>query len=208
MASIDVVAFVRAFADAVTEHKSELTELDSAIGDGDHGTNLDRGMQAAVEKVNGTESTDPGGLLRSVGMALISKVGGASGPLFGTWFTEAGKSLGDATDVDGQQWAAAMDAATRGVQARGKAETGDKTMIDALVPAGDALREAVDGGASLPEALDQAAAAAEQGRDNTKPLVACKGRASYLGDRSADHIDPGSASTALLFRAMADALPT
>jgi dihydroxyacetone kinase-like protein len=208
MAGIDVGAFVRAFAGVVAERKQELTELDSAVGDGDHGTNLDRGMQAAVEKISGADSNDPGGLLRSVGMALISKVGGASGPLFGTWFVEAGKSLGGVTEADGPQWAAAMDAATRGVQARGKAEPGDKTMIDALVSADDALREAVDAGAALPEALDQAAAAAERGRDATKPLVARKGRASYLGDRSADHIDPGAASTAMLFRAMADALPS
>jgi dihydroxyacetone kinase-like protein len=208
MPGIDVAAFVRAFADAVAGHKSELTELDSAVGDGDHGTNLDRGMQAAVQKISDGDPGNPSGQLRSVGMALISKVGGASGPLFGTWFTEAGKTLGDATDVDGSQWADALDAATRGVQSRGKAEPGDKTMVDALVPAGEVFRKAVDAGTALPEALEQAADGAEQGRDDTKPLVARKGRASYLGDRSADHIDPGAASVALLFRAMADALPS
>lgn len=206
MAGIDVRAVVEAFAAVVADHKEELTELDSAIGDGDHGTNLDRGMRAAVEKVAGADG-DPSGTLRAVGMALISKVGGASGPLFGTLFMEAGKALANAQEVGGAEWAAAVEAAVRGVQARGKAEAGDKTMVDALIPARDALREAVDSGAALPAACAAAADAAEQGRDATKPLVARKGRASYLGERSAGHVDPGATSTALLFRAAADSLP-
>ncbi|MGH3097257.1 MAG: dihydroxyacetone kinase subunit DhaL [Streptosporangiales bacterium] len=207
VAGIDVRAVVEAFAAAVAEHRDELTELDSAIGDGDHGTNLHRGMRAAVEKIAGADDSDPAGTLRAVGMALISKVGGASGPLFGTFFLEAGKALHGANEVGGVEWAAAVEAAVRGVRARGKAEVGDKTMVDALVPARDAQREAVDSGASLADAARRAADAAEQGRDATVPLVARKGRASYLGERSAGHVDPGATSTALLFRAVAESLP-
>lgn len=202
---MDVRAVVKAFAAVVAEHKDELTQLDSAIGDGDHGTNLDRGMRAAVEKI-GDAGDDPAATLRAVGMALISKVGGASGPLFGTLFLEAGKALQGADEVGAAEWAAAVDAAVRGVQARGKAEVGDKTMVDALVPARDALRAAADSGAPLADAAGRAADAAEQGRDATEPLVARKGRASYLGERSAGHVDPGATSTALLFRVVADSL--
>lgn len=202
---MDVRAVVKAFAAVVAEYKDELTQLDSAIGDGDHGTNLDRGMRAAVEKI-GDAGDDPAATLRAVGMALISKVGGASGPLFGTLFLEAGKALQGADEVGAAEWAAAVDAAVRGVQARGKAEVGDKTMVDALVPARDALRAAADSGAPLADAAGRAADAAEQGRDATEPLVARKGRASYLGERSAGHVDPGATSTALLFRVVADSL--
>ncbi|MQA04003.1 MAG: dihydroxyacetone kinase subunit L [Streptosporangiales bacterium] len=201
-----VRAWVRAFADAVTARKTELTELDSAIGDGDHGINMDRGMRAVVAKLDATEGAELGALLRAVGMTLVSKVGGASGPLYGTFFLEAGKSLGPSTEVGPADWAEAMAAAVAGVQSRGKAEAGDKTMVDALLPARDALFEAVDEGADLAAATIRAADAAEQGRDATEPLVARKGRASYLGERSAGHLDPGAVSAALLFRCAADTL--
>ncbi|MQA80524.1 MAG: dihydroxyacetone kinase subunit L [Streptosporangiales bacterium] len=198
--------WVRAFADVVAERKTELTGLDSAIGDGDHGINLDRGMRAVVEKLDAAEPGDLGGLLRAVGMTLISKVGGASGPLYGTFFLEGGKSLGAMAEASDADLVAAVTAAVAGVQARGKAEPGDKTMVDALVPARDALREAVEGGTGLDEALARAAEAAERGRDATKPLVARKGRASYLGERSAGYVDPGATSSALLLRCAATTL--
>lgn len=198
--------WVRAFAAAVAEQKSELTALDSAIGDGDHGINLDRGMRAVIDKLDAAEPGDLGGLLRTVGMTLISKVGGASGPLYGTFFLEGGKSLGDAVEASDADLVAAVTAAVAGVQARGKAEPGDKTMLDALVPARDTLREAVESGAGLDDALTRAAEAAESGRDATEPLVARKGRASYLGDRSAGHVDPGATSSALLLRCAAGTL--
>lgn len=200
--------WVDLFAAAMAEHRQELSDLDAAIGDGDHGVNMDRGMRAVAEKVAGTESAELGQLLRAVGMTLISKVGGASGPLYGTFFLEAGKALGSTTKASGAEVVTAVDAAVAGVQARGKAEPGEKTMVDALVPARDALRVAVESGDDLPVALVKAADAAERGRDATEPLVARKGRASYLGERSVGHIDPGATSTALLFRAAADAFTT
>lgn len=198
--------WVDLFAAAMAEHKQELSDLDAAIGDGDHGVNMDRGMRAAAEKVAGTESAELGQLLRTVGMTLISKVGGASGPLYGTFFLEAGKALGSTVKASSAEVAAAVEAAVAGVQARGKAEPGEKTMVDALVPARDALRAAADSGDDIGAALAKAADAAARGRDTTEQLVARKGRASYLGERSIGHVDPGATSTALLFRALADAV--
>ncbi|HEX6446343.1 MAG TPA: dihydroxyacetone kinase subunit DhaL [Streptosporangiales bacterium] len=200
-----VTAWIEAFAAAVAEHKVALTDLDRAIGDGDHGINMDRGMRAVVEKLGGTTADDAGGLLRTVGMTLLSKVGGASGPLYGTFFIEMGKAAGSSAELSDVDLVSAVDAGVAGVQKRGRAEPGDKTMVDALLPARDALREAVDGGADLATALARAADAAERGRDATEPLVARKGRASYLGERSAGHVDPGATSTALLFRTAATA---
>jgi len=196
--------WVRVFATEVGKRKTELTELDSAIGDGDHGINMDRGMQAVVQKLDGGGDDDLGTVLRTVGMTLVSKVGGASGPLYGTFFLEAGKALGSASEASDRDWVAAVDAAVAGVLTRGKAEPGDKTMVDALLPARDALRAAIEAGKDLGAAAAEAATAAETGRDATVPLVARKGRASYLGERSAGHLDPGATSTALLFRCAAD----
>lgn len=195
----DAGRWIRAFAAAVAEHKDELTRLDAAIGDADHGINMDRGMRAVVEKLDGDEPGDVGGLMRAVAMTLISKVGGASGPLYGTFFLQFGSAAGAAgDDLTPEGWAASFDAAVAGVQARGKAAPGDKTMVDALLPAGDALRAALGEGASFPRALTRAAAAAQEGMRATIPLVARKGRASYLGERSAGHQDPGATSSALL----------
>ncbi|WP_029151113.1 dihydroxyacetone kinase subunit DhaL [Microbacterium indicum] len=185
--------WIRGFAAAVAEHADELTALDSAIGDADHGTNLVRGTTAALERIEG--ASGPRALLKAVGMTFISKVGGASGSLYGSFFLEAAKASpeeGELSDV-----AAALRAGLASIVARGHAEAGDKTMIDALEPAVAAL----EGGASLADA----ASAAEAGRDATEPLVARKGRASYLGERSAGHVDPGAASAALLVRALAEA---
>ncbi|MBO0829637.1 MAG: dihydroxyacetone kinase subunit L [Streptosporangiales bacterium] len=198
-----VRAWVEAFAAAVAEQKVALTDLDRAIGDGDHGINMDRGMRAVVDKLAGD---DVGGQLRTVGMTLLSKVGGASGPLYGTFFIEMGKAVGASAELSDADLVSAVEAGIEGVRKRGKAEPGDKTMVDALLPALDALREAVDGGADLGTALARAADAAERGRDATEPLVARKGRASYLGERSAGHVDPGATSTALLFRTAASTL--
>jgi dihydroxyacetone kinase-like protein len=198
----EVADWVRGFAAAVAEAKDELTALDAAIGDADHGINMDRGMQAVLQKLDADAPGDVPGLMKAVGMTLISKVGGAGGPLYGTLFLQ----FGQAAPPDGMtpdDFAACLDAAVAGVQARGKAEAGDKTMIDALLPAGDALRAALAGGDGFGAALGRAADAAEEGARATIPLVARKGRASYLGERSAGHQDPGATSSALLVRCAA-----
>jgi phosphoenolpyruvate---glycerone phosphotransferase subunit DhaL len=196
--------WVRTFADRVAERKEELTALDSAIGDADHGINMDRGMKAAVAKLDGDSGEDVGALLKTVGMTLVSTVGGAGGPLYGTLFIQLGTATAGKTELGPDDWAAALDAAVAGVQMRGKAEPGDKTMIDALVPARDAFRAALADGASFGEALDRSASAAEDGMRATVPLVARKGRASYLGERSAGHQDPGATSSHMLVRTAAD----
>jgi phosphoenolpyruvate---glycerone phosphotransferase subunit DhaL len=194
----EVASWIRAFAAVVGEQKDELTRLDQAIGDADHGINMDRGMRAVIEKLDGDEPGDVGGVLRAVAMTLISKVGGASGPLYGTFFLQFGTAAGPVAKLSPESWADGFDAAVAGVQARGKAEPGDKTMLDALLPAGEALRAALGEGAGLGAALARAAAAADEGVAATIPLVARKGRASYLGERSAGHQDPGATSSALL----------
>ncbi|WP_369139304.1 dihydroxyacetone kinase subunit DhaL [Modestobacter versicolor] len=198
-------AWVQEFARSVAEHKDELTTLDSAIGDADHGANMDRGMSAAVAALAEKPPVDPAALLKQVGMTLVSKVGGASGPLYGTFFLRMAGALGP-DPADPETFARAVRAGLEGVVARGKAEPGDKTMLDALVPACDALDAALADGRPLGDALQAAAEAARTGRDATTPLVARKGRASYLGERSAGHQDPGATSTALLFDAAVTAL--
>ena len=202
-------AWIREFARTIAEHKEELTELDSAIGDADHGTNHDRGMSAAVAALEAARPADAAALLKQVGMTLVSKVGGASGPLYGTFFLRMAGALGaDPADdsADDKALARALRAGLDGVIARGKAEPGDKTMLDALAPACDALDAALAAGQPFGAALTAAAAAAGTGRDATVPLVARKGRASYLGERSAGHQDPGATSTALLLDAAVTAL--
>jgi dihydroxyacetone kinase-like protein len=200
-----VVAWLKAYAATLAENKEYLTELDSAIGDADHGINMDRGFRAVVETL---DSANPGGdigaLMKSVGMTLVSKVGGAGGPLYGTLFLQIGTATAGKDRITPEDWSAALDAAVAGVQARGKAEPGDKTMLDALIPARDAYAEALADGADLPTALRRSAEAAEDGMRATIPLVAKKGRASYLGERSAGHQDPGATSSALLLRTVAD----
>lgn len=201
----DLLAWVTAYAAVIGENKEYLTELDSAIGDADHGINMDRGMQAVMSKLDGVADTgDLGQLLKTVGMTLISTVGGASGPLYGTLFMQAGTALAGKSQISGDDFADALDAAIAGIQKLGKAELGEKTMIDALVPARDALRAALADGASFAAATEQSAVAAEAGMIATIPLVAKKGRASYLGERSAGHQDPGATSSHLLLRAAAD----
>jgi phosphoenolpyruvate---glycerone phosphotransferase subunit DhaL len=198
--------WLRSFADAVSDHADELTALDSAIGDADHGANLRRGMTAVVGKLDAAPDAAPASLLKTAGMTLVSTVGGASGPLYGTLFLRMASAAGDRAELDAPGFAAALRAGLGGVVARGKAAPGDKTMVDALTPAVDALDTALTEGAGLREALRAAAAAADGGSDATVPLVARKGRASYLGERSAGHRDPGATSAALLVNAAAATL--
>jgi dihydroxyacetone kinase-like protein len=203
-----LVAWLERFGDVVTEQRGYLTELDSAIGDADHGANMARGMAAVTAKIGASPAGAADELFKSVGMTLVTSVGGASGPLYGTFFLRMGMAAGPVTELDGPALGAALRAGLDGVVARGKAEAGDKTMFDAMAPALDAYDQAVATGATIAAAAAAAADAAALGRDATVPLVARKGRASYLGERSAGHLDPGATSTAFLFRALAETLAT
>ena len=198
--------WIRAFAATAAANKVYLTELDSAIGDADHGINMNRGMQAVLGKIDGIGETDDiGALLKTVGMTLVSTVGGAGGPLYGTLFLQMGTSAAGKSELSPDDWAAALAAGVTGVQSRGKAELGDKTMIDALAPAVAALQAALADGSTFDDALRRSAEAAEGGMKATIPLVARKGRASYLGERSAGHQDPGATSSWLLVSGAAEA---
>jgi len=195
--------WVRQFAALVAEKREYLTELDAAIGDADHGANMDRGLKAAVAALDEAAPPTAGALFNKVGITLVSTVGGASGPLYGTLFMRMGGAFGDIDAASPEQLAAALRAGLEGVVARGKAEPGDKTMYDALAPSVDALDAAVAAQLPLVEALATALVAAEAGRDATTPMLARKGRASYLGERSVGHQDPGATSVALLIAALA-----
>ncbi|HLS92344.1 MAG TPA: dihydroxyacetone kinase subunit DhaL [Microbacterium sp.] len=197
-------AWISRFADAVDAQRDHLTDLDSAIGDADHGGNMSRGVRAAADKLAADPPTHLDDLFKAVGMTLVSTVGGASGPLYGTFFLRLASALGHEEEADPAALATGLRAGLEGVAARGKAERGDKTMLDAMGPAVEAFEAAA--GSDLATAAAGSADAAASGRDATEPLVARKGRASYLGDRSAGHVDPGAASTALLFRALAEAV--
>jgi dihydroxyacetone kinase-like protein len=199
-------AWLRAFAASIAAEKDALTALDAAIGDADHGANMDRGMTAVVAALDAGSFDTVGALFKKVGMTLVSTVGGASGPLYGTFFLRFGTAAGEVAELDAEGVAKSLRAGLEGVVARGRPEAGDKTMFDALSPALDALDAALAGGAPLGEALRTASRAAEQGRDATTPMLARKGRASYLGERSVGHQDPGATSTALLVAAAADTL--
>jgi len=205
--NVTTVAFeewVRRFAQLVADNRDFLTELDAAIGDADHGSNMDRGMKAAVAALDASSPATAGALFSKVGMTLVSTVGGASGPLFGTLFLRIGTSLGDAESASAHQVAAALRAGLGGVVERGKAGPGDKTMCDALAPAVDALDEALGEGTDLAGGLKLARDAAAAGRDATIPMLARKGRASYLGERSVGHQDPGATTVALLLEAASE----
>ena len=196
--------WMKRFAAEVAENRAYLTKLDGAIGDGDHGTNMDRGMKKALERLEATDGDDIGASLKAVGMALVSSVGGAAGPLYGTLFLQMGQAAAGRSELDLAGFTDALDAGVQGVIKRGKAEPGDKTMLDALGPALDALRSA--GGDDVAGALAQAADAAREGMEATVPMVARKGRASYLGERSAGHQDPGATSSHLLLKTAAEAV--
>jgi dihydroxyacetone kinase-like protein len=200
-----VLAWIRRFAAEIEENRAELVRLDTAIGDGDHGTNMVRGMRKALEKLDALDGDDIGADLKAVGMALVSSVGGAAGPLYGTLFMQMGAATAGASTLDVEGLADALEAGVKGVQARGKAQPGDKTMVDALLPAVAALREAASGGVGVPEAASRAAAAAAEGMKATIPMEARKGRASYLGPRSVGHQDPGATSSYLLLHSAGEA---
>jgi dihydroxyacetone kinase-like protein len=200
----DVITWLNECGHVLAENKDYLTQLDSAIGDADHGQNMDRGFKAALAKLPTVADKDIGTLFKSVGMTLVSTVGGAGGPLYGTFFMQAGTASANKMELTVGDWAAALEAALNGVVARGKAQLADKTMVDALTPGLTALKQAVADGVDQSEALRRSAAAAEQGMKDTIPLVAKKGRASYLGERSAGHQDPGATSSFLILKTAAD----
>lgn len=197
----DLEKWVRRSAELIAARAEELTEMDAAIGDADHGLNMKRGLAAAAGAVDAGGFTGADALLRKVGMTLVSTVGGASGPLYGTFFLRAGGALAGREIIDAQALADCLEAGIGGIAARGRATTGEKTMLDAWGPALEALR-AHPG--DLAAGVAAAAQAAVEGRDATEPMVATKGRASYLGERSAGHVDPGAASTALILAALDD----
>jgi phosphoenolpyruvate---glycerone phosphotransferase subunit DhaL len=196
-------AWIIEAARLVVDNADHLTHLDAAIGDADHGINLRRGFQAAVAMLDETDPSTPGAVLATVGRALISKTGGASGPLYGTGFRQAAKTLGEDVDVSAVQLGAALRAALAGIQQLGAAAEGDKTMVDALGPAVSAFEAVIDTGGDLAEATRAAADAAARGLQETIPMQARKGRASYLGPRTVGHEDPGAASTVLILQALA-----
>ncbi len=198
-----LTGWLRRFHDLVIKNQAELTKLDSAIGDADHGINMARGMDAVMQKLDGTRPADVDELLKTVAMTLLSSVGGASGPLYGTFFLRLGRAAGSANELDLAGFATALRVGLDGILERGRAEIGDKTMVDALSPALDEMDAVISKGGDLAAAAIAAREAAAAGRDATLPLIARKGRASYLGERSAGHIDPGAASTSLLFDALA-----
>jgi phosphoenolpyruvate---glycerone phosphotransferase subunit DhaL len=202
-----LVAWLGIFRDSVHEHRDYLTELDAAIGDADHGTNLTRGMDAVMALVDADDAPDTAAsLLKAVGMKLVSTVGGASGPLYGTFFLRAAAAAGEAEDLDSEAVLGMLRAGAEGLASRGKAELGDKTMVDALTPAVQAFADSVGNGDDLATGLRAAAEAAAKGREATTELEARKGRASYLGERSKGHTDPGAASATMLVEALADAV--
>lgn len=204
----DVLSWLKVYSQALAENKDYLTRLDSSIGDADHGVNMERGFKAVLGKLPTVADKDIGTILKSVGMTLVQTVGGASGPLYGTFFLQAGVATANKMELSLADWVAAIDGAITSLMARGKANVGDKTMVDALVPALHALKQAVADGVDEREALRQSVVAAEQGMKNTIPMVARRGRASYLAERSAGHQDPGATSSYLMFKAMEEAWTT
>ena len=199
-----VIDWLKAFADTIAQQKDYLTQLDSDIGDGDHGTNMNRGMQSVLTVLPGVADKDIGSIFKTVGMKLVSTVGGASGPLYGTMFMQMGSATNGKMELTLDDWVAAVQAGTDGVVMRGKAQLGDKTMVDALTPALNSLKESAAHNVPLPDALNAAAEATKGGMEATIPIVARKGRASYLGERSAGHQDPGSTSSYYLMKTAAD----
>jgi phosphoenolpyruvate---glycerone phosphotransferase subunit DhaL len=197
-----LLVWLRRSAQALREQREYLTSLDAAIGDADHGINMDRGFTAVLEKMPAVAEADVGTILKTVGTTLVSTVGGASGPLYGTAFLRAGMALAGKQELQPADVGVGLEAALEGIKARGRAQLGEKTMVDALAPAVDAFKARLAAGGTLNDALQAAGDAAEEGMKATIPLVATKGRASYLGERSAGHQDPGATSVTLFIRAM------
>jgi phosphoenolpyruvate---glycerone phosphotransferase subunit DhaL len=206
ISSNQIFAWIERYAAHIAEQKDYLTQLDAAIGDADHGANMHRGLKAVLAKKADLQNNDIGALLKGVAMTLISTVGGASGALYGTFFLQASVSAGSKTELSPSEFGSLLEKGLAGIVLRGKAAIGDKTMIDGLQPAIKAYKSSVESGESLEQAFSKAISAAEAGLKSTVPLVARKGRASYLGERSAGHPDPGAASTLLLFRSAAETL--
>ena len=206
MTKQQILHWLETLALVLAENKDYLTELDAAIGDADHGVNMNRGFQKVLAQLPTVADKDIGRILKAVSMTLISSIGGASGPLYGTLFLRASAAVADKEDLTGEDVAALLKAGLEGVVHRGKANLGDKTMVDTLIPAVEALETAIAAALPLPDALQQAVTAAEAGMKSTIPLVAQKGRASYLGERSIGHQDPGATSAYLLLKTMLDTL--
>lgn len=202
MDAATITSWMREVDFAMRAEKDHLVQLDAAIGDGDHGTNMVRGFEAVVQALDADPGSTPGKLLILAGRTLVSTVGGASGPLWGSALRSGGRVLGEQTNFDGTQLVEVLAAALASIKDLGTAAVGDKTMVDALEPAVETLRTRLRGAAPVGEALDAAAAAAEEGMRATIPLQARKGRASYLGERSVGHQDPGATSTAYIIRAL------
>ena len=200
----DTLNWVKAIASVINENTAYLTQLDAAIGDADHGANMDRGFKAVMNKIPEVSDKDIGTIFKTVGMTLISTVGGAGGPLYGTFFLQIGLKTAGKMELNLTDWADALEAALNGVIMRGKAELGDKTMVDALTPAVAVLKQSIPESQPIHKALELSAEAAKKGMEGTIPLVARKGRASYLGERSAGHQDPGATSSFLILKAAAD----
>jgi len=200
----DILDWLTACAKTLEENRDYLIELDAAIGDADHGANMDRGFKAVLQKLPAIADQDLGAIFKMAGMTLVSTVGGAAGPLYGTFFLQIGMKLSGKNEMNLPEWITALEAGIEGVQMRGKAQAGDKTMLDALLPALEALKYQSSNGVPLGEALTACAEAARQGMEATIPLTARKGRASYLGERSAGHQDPGATSSFLILQAAAD----
>ncbi|HSK86966.1 MAG TPA: dihydroxyacetone kinase subunit DhaL [Anaerolineales bacterium] len=200
----DALNWIKAIVNVIGENSTYLTQLDAAIGDADHGANMERGFKAVMNKLPEVSDKDIGTIFKTVGMTLISTVGGAGGPLYGTFFLQAGMKTAGKMELNLVDWTEALEASLNGVIMRGKAELGDKTMVDALTPAVASLKQSIPESQPINKALELSAEAARKGMEDTIPLVARKGRASYLGERSADHQDPGATSSFLILKAAAD----
>jgi len=201
-----IIAWLENAAEALHQNKGYLTDLDAAIGDADHGSNMDRGFQSVIHKMPEWEAADIGGILKSVGMTLMSSVGGASGPLYGTFFLRSGMAMDTRQELSNEDLLKMLSAGVEGVLQRGRAVLGDKTMYDALAPALETLGTSLGNGDEAVTALEQAVSAAEDGMLATIPMQARKGRASYLGERSIGHQDPGATSSYLILKALLDAV--
>jgi dihydroxyacetone kinase-like protein len=202
----NILQWLEMTAAVMSENKDYLTKLDSPIGDADHGINMNRGFRKVIEKLPAVEDKDIGNILKTTGMTLISSVGGASGPLYGTFFMRGGMAVDAKEELTGDDLSAMLQSGVDGLIQRGRAQAGDKTMVDAWLPALKALRETLDNDHDLLKALEEAVSAAERGMKDTIPLQARKGRASYLGKRSIGHQDPGATSSYLLLKALLDAV--
>ncbi|MBE6087488.1 MAG: dihydroxyacetone kinase subunit L [Clostridium beijerinckii] len=201
-----VIEILEKISEKIDENKAYLSELDAAIGDGDHGLNMSKGFKAVVEKIKDDDGNDIGGILKKSGMALVSNVGGASGPLYGTAFMKAAVSVNGKSEIDINDFAKMLDEALEGIKMRGKGQSDDKTMIDAIEPALKSIKEGIDSGLEAKEILKAAKEAAYKGVEHTKEIIAKKGRASYLGERSLGHQDAGATSSAIILETIYEAL--